>query len=85
MADEAFRHWLREAERRYLADLTRPELGRALRVLGATYVHRRETLAGGKAEFRGVVEGEQMHGEVKQGARSASWSAVRTAPLEAPR
>jgi hypothetical protein len=54
MADEAFRHWLREAERRYLADLTRPELGRALRVLGATYVHRRETLAGGKAlEGRG--------------------------------
>ncbi len=54
MADEAFRHWLQEAERRYLADLTRPELGRALRVLGATYVHRRETLAGGKAlEGRG--------------------------------
>jgi SAM-dependent methyltransferase len=52
--DEAFVRWLTAAEERYLEDLTRPELGRALRALGRTYVERRDGLANGKAlEGRG--------------------------------
>ena len=51
---DPFDGWLAAAEQRYLADLTRPELGRALRALGETYVRRRDTLADGKAlEGRG--------------------------------
>jgi hypothetical protein len=47
--DDAFSRWLAAAEERYLADLTRAELGRALRVLGAWYVSRPEGLAQGRA------------------------------------
>lgn len=46
---DPFAAWLAEAERRYLADLTRAELGRALRALGDWYVSRREGLARGRA------------------------------------
>ena len=54
MADDVLLRWLDAAEQRYLADLTRPELGRALRALGETYIRRRGTLADGKAlEGRG--------------------------------
>jgi hypothetical protein len=37
-------------------------------------------LASGVHEFRGVVDGERMTGEVVQGGRSIPWTAVRTAP-----
>lgn len=53
-ADDVFERWLEQAEQRYLADLTRPELGRALRALASCYVERRGKLAEGHAlEGRG--------------------------------
>jgi SAM-dependent methyltransferase len=53
-SDDAFERWLAAAEQRYLADLTRREVGRALRALSSCYVGRREKLAGGHAlEGRG--------------------------------
>ena len=48
-SDDRFSRWLAAAERRYLADLTRPELGRALRALSSCYVERRGRLAEGGA------------------------------------
>jgi SAM-dependent methyltransferase len=47
--DDAFTHWLEAAESRYLADLTRPELGRALRALSSCYIERRGKLGSGHA------------------------------------
>ena len=44
---DPFDDWLAAAEKRYLADLTRPELGRALRALSSCYVERRGKLAEG--------------------------------------
>lgn len=44
-----FTTWLAAAEQRYLADLTRAELGRALRALSSCYVERRGKLADGGA------------------------------------
>ena len=41
--------WLAALEERHLANLTRPELTRALRALSSTYVERREKLAAGAA------------------------------------
>jgi SAM-dependent methyltransferase len=53
-SDDAFHRWLAAAEARYLADLTRREVGRALRALSSCYVERREKLATGHAlEGRG--------------------------------
>jgi hypothetical protein len=53
-ADDAFDRWLVAAEERYLADLTRAELGRALRALASCYVQRRDRLGKGHAlEGRG--------------------------------
>jgi len=46
---ERFTGWLAAAEARYLADLTRAELGRALRALSSCYVERRGRLAEGAA------------------------------------
>jgi len=54
VSDDAFTRWLAAAEERYLADLTRPELGRALRALASCYVERRDRLSdGGALEGRG--------------------------------
>ena len=51
---DPFAQWLEAAESRYLADLTRPELGRALRALSSCYVERRNKLGTGHAlEGRG--------------------------------
>jgi hypothetical protein len=44
-----FDAWLRAAEERYLADLTFPEVTRALRALSSCYVERRGKLAEGAA------------------------------------
>jgi SAM-dependent methyltransferase len=53
-SDDALLGWLAAAEARYLADLTRREVGRALRALSSCYVERREKLATGHAlEGRG--------------------------------
>jgi len=41
--------WLDALEARHLANLTRPELTRALRALSSCYVERRERIAGGAA------------------------------------
>ena len=46
---DPFERWLAQAEQRYLADLTRPELGRALRALSSCYVERRGKLGSGHA------------------------------------
>ena len=46
---DAFERWLGQAEQRYLADLTRPELGRALRALSSCYIERRGKLGSGHA------------------------------------
>ena len=48
-APDRFADWLAAAEERYLADLTRAELGRALRALSSCYVERRGRLAEGAA------------------------------------
>jgi len=51
---DPFNQWLEAAESRYLSDLTRPELGRALRALSSCYVERRGKLGSGHAlEGRG--------------------------------
>lgn len=47
--DPRFVEWLRQLEERQLADLTFPELSRALRALSATYVERRSKLGEGAA------------------------------------
>jgi hypothetical protein len=41
--------WLAALEQRHLANITRPELTRALRALSSVYVERREKLTGGAA------------------------------------
>ncbi len=45
--NDPFQNWLAAAETRYLANLTRAELGRALRALSSCYVERRGRLAEG--------------------------------------
>src|SRR5262252_2358820 len=45
----AYDRWLADLERRHLADLTFPEVSRALRALSAAYVERRRTLGEGAA------------------------------------
>jgi hypothetical protein len=51
---DAFHNWLAAAEARYLADLTRREVGRALRALSSCYVERPGKLSTGHAlEGRG--------------------------------
>ena len=47
--DELFLRWVTALEAKHLADLTFPEVSRALRALSSTYVERREKLAGGAA------------------------------------
>jgi hypothetical protein len=47
--DRDFNAWMRALEERHLADLTFPEVSRALRALSATYVQRRHTLHAGAA------------------------------------
>lgn len=47
--EDPLTHWLRALEERHLADLTFPELARALRALSATYVERRDRLREGAA------------------------------------
>jgi hypothetical protein len=49
VSDAAFEAWLAAAEKRYLADLTRAELGRALRALSSCYVERRQRISEGRA------------------------------------
>jgi SAM-dependent methyltransferase len=49
IADERFDRWVRALEARHLADLTFPEVSRALRALSSTYVERRHRLARGAA------------------------------------
>src|SRR6185503_11525144 len=44
-----FDNWLRALEERHLADLTFPEVARALRALSSTYVERRSRLTTGAA------------------------------------
>ena len=46
---DAFSRWLAALEARHLADLTFPEVARALRALSATYVERRRKIAEGAA------------------------------------
>jgi hypothetical protein len=46
---EPFRIWLDALEARHLADLSVPEVGRALRALSSCYVERRDKLAEGAA------------------------------------
>lgn len=47
--DERFGRWMAALEARHLADLTFPEVTRALRALSSTYVERRERLGEGAA------------------------------------
>jgi SAM-dependent methyltransferase len=49
MSDERFDQWLRESEERQLAELTFPEVSRALRALSSAYVERRHRLRQGAA------------------------------------
>jgi hypothetical protein len=49
ITDERFERWVRALEVRQLADLTFPEVSRALRALSSTYVERRHRLAHGAA------------------------------------
>src|SRR4029077_4952955 len=44
-----FDGWVAELEARHLAELTFPEVSRALRALSSAYVERRAALAGGAA------------------------------------
>ena len=48
-----FDNWLRALEERHLADLTFPEVSRALRALSSAYVERRGRLKEGAALSRG--------------------------------
>jgi SAM-dependent methyltransferase len=45
----AFDRWVADLERRHLAELTFPEVSRALRALSATYVERRQKIGEGAA------------------------------------
>ncbi len=47
--NDLFAGWLRRIEQQYLADLTFPEVARALRALSSTYVERRGRLSEGAA------------------------------------
>jgi Methyltransferase domain len=47
--DDRFAHWIAELEAKHLAELTFPEVSRALRALSSTYVERRQKLAEGAA------------------------------------
>jgi hypothetical protein len=47
--EERFGTWLQRLESRHLADLTFPEVSRALRALSATYVERRKRIGEGAA------------------------------------
>ena len=47
--DERFARWMSGLEARHLADLTFPEVSRALRALSSAYVERRQRLAEGAA------------------------------------
>lgn len=47
--DDSFGDWLLRLEHQYLADLTFPEVSRALRALSSTYVERRGRLSEGAA------------------------------------
>ncbi len=49
IADERFDRWMRALEARHLADLTFPEVSRALRALSSAYVERRARLDAGTA------------------------------------
>ncbi len=49
MSDLALDEWIRALEVRYLADLTFPEVSRALRALSSAYVERRSRLSRGAA------------------------------------
>ena len=49
MFDQQFTDWLRALETRHLADLTFPEVSRALRALSSAYVERRARLSEGAA------------------------------------
>jgi hypothetical protein len=49
IADQRFDRWMGTLEARHLADLTFPEVSRALRALSSTYVERRHRLARGAA------------------------------------
>src|SRR5262245_29233143 len=49
LEDSKFEGWLEALERRHLADLTFPEVSRALRALSSAYVERRRRLAAGAA------------------------------------
>ena len=47
--DDRFARWIAQLEARHLAELTFPEVSRALRALSSTYVERRQKLAEGAA------------------------------------
>ena len=48
-SDDRLADWIARLEARHLAELTFPEVSRALRALSSTYVERRQKLAGGAA------------------------------------
>ena len=48
-SDDRLAHWIAALEAKHLAELTFPEVSRALRALSSTYVERREKLAEGAA------------------------------------
>ena len=48
-ADDRLAHWIATLEAKHLAELTFPEVSRALRALSSTYVERRQKLAEGAA------------------------------------
>jgi hypothetical protein len=50
--DERFDRWVGTLEARHLADLTFPEVSRALRALSSAYVERRQRLAEARARRR---------------------------------
>jgi SAM-dependent methyltransferase len=47
--DDRFGHWIAALEAKHLAELTFPEVSRALRALSSTYVERRQKIAQGAA------------------------------------
>src|SRR5476649_2390144 len=47
--DDRFDRWMARLEARHLAELTFPEVSRALRALSSAYVERRQKLADGAA------------------------------------
>ena len=48
-SESVFTNWIAALDERHLADLTLPEVGRALRALSSCYVERRSRLAEGAA------------------------------------